>query len=223
MNNLGQGMTQMGALLVPQYGWPKLKSVLVKVRGGPWEEDRHLSGEEKGEVEPEEEQRIRGGGTPSGKEPWKATRKRDNKGKIIRSRLDYKREMMRQIDYFQSQTTWEIPKAPVKKIIEELTKEHTVKLGLVMPRWTATARDAIHEALESFIVEIFEDAVLVTINRRRQTTSLEDVLTANLIKWIKRPWPPDKDKKGKAKRKGKAGKKAKAHNSHHAKSTWSRS
>jgi histone H3/H4 len=126
------------------------------------------------------------------------------------------------MEYFQSQTTWEIPKAPVKKIIEGLTKEHTVDLGGRMPRWSATARDAIHEALESFIVEIFQDAVLVTLNRRRQTTSLEDVLTANLIKRIERPWPPLKDKKGKAKRKGKAGKNAKAHNSHHAKSTWRR-
>jgi hypothetical protein len=73
--------------------------------------------------------------------------------------------------------------------------------------------------LESFTAEIFEDAVLVTINRRQQTTSLSDVMTANQIKrmeWshvnvgntqVRRQVPAPK-KKGKAKRKGKAGKKA---------------
>jgi histone H3/H4 len=60
------------------------------------------------------------------------------------------------------------------------------KKEITAGRWTRSARDALHEVLENFAVEMFQDAVLVTANSNRSTTTLGDLVTANMIKRIPR-------------------------------------
>jgi histone H3/H4 len=82
------------------------------------------------------------------------------------------------------------------RIIEQYTKDFVAEKAATKPgRWAKSARDAVHEALESFAVEMFQDSVLVTTNRKRSTTTLGDLMTANTIKRIprgERSWHEDR-------------------------------
>jgi histone H3/H4 len=60
----------------------------------------------------------------------------------------------------------------------------------LLGRWVVhyEAHTAIHDALENFATELFQDAVLATIHAKRRTTQLEDLkLAGQLTGLAKRP------------------------------------
>ena len=86
---------------------------------------------------------------------------------------------LREIRYEQSQTDLKIPRACFKRLVYDILKEecksrayqHDVSLK-------SKAIDALQEASETYLVEIFQDSQLNAIHANRQEINVEDVRLA---------------------------------------------
>jgi histone H3/H4 len=99
-----------------------------------------------------------------------------------------------------------VPKAAIMRLVRE-ELEDTVEERELEGRWVVEyeAHTAIHEALENFATELFQDAVLGTIHAKRRTTQLEDMklagqLTGLAMRPDRDPYQPHPDPKVEKKR-----------------------
>jgi histone H3/H4 len=82
-----------------------------------------------------------------------------------------------------------VPKASIRRLVRLELNNAVAERGL-LGRWVVhyEAHTAIHDALENFATELFQDAVLATIHAKRRTTQLEDLkLAGQLTGLAKRP------------------------------------
>lgn len=79
----------------------------------------------------------------------------------------------------QKSTELQIPRAPMKRLIQELTNELT---GGIPVNYTKEAVECIRQCAEDFIVEVIQDAYIVTLHCDRVTLKVRDMTTANRVK-----------------------------------------
>jgi len=77
---------------------------------------------------------------------------------------------LREIRKMQKTTDLLLPKAPIKRIIDEITAD----VAGVHYRYQEQARTALHEAAEIFLTDIFQKSVPFTILREKQTLQSKD-------------------------------------------------
>ena len=85
---------------------------------------------------------------------------------------------LREICRYQKTTDILICKLPFQRLVREIAQDH-VKSGL---RFQSTALLAIQEALEAYLVGIFEDTNLCAIHARRVTIMPKDIQLARRIR-----------------------------------------
>ncbi|XP_026474588.1 histone H3.3-like [Ctenocephalides felis] len=78
---------------------------------------------------------------------------------------------LREIKKLQKTTNLLIPKAAFCRVVKETLQ----KIGANDMRFTATAIEALHEAVEIYMTQFFEDAYLCTAHRRRVTLMPIDI------------------------------------------------
>eukprot|EP00978_Attheya_sp_CCMP212_P021498 scaffold62845_cov49-Attheya_sp.AAC.4 len=66
-----------------------------------------------------------------------------------------------------------IPKAAVSRLVRELTNELPGHKNAI--RWTGPALGAIHEALEHYVVQLFERSNLAALHGKRVTVNPKDM------------------------------------------------
>lgn len=77
---------------------------------------------------------------------------------------------LREIRKMQKTTDLLLPRAPIKRIIDEITAD----VAGVHYRYQEQARTALHEAAEIFLTDIFQKSVPFTILREKQTLQSKD-------------------------------------------------
>ncbi|KAI3966225.1 hypothetical protein MKX01_036575 [Papaver californicum] len=77
---------------------------------------------------------------------------------------------LREIRKFQKSTDLLLPAAPFIRIVKEITNNFSKEVS----RWQAEALQALQEAAEAFLVNLFEDAQLCVIHARRVTLMQKD-------------------------------------------------
>lgn len=84
---------------------------------------------------------------------------------------------LREIRRYQKSTKLLISRAPIERLIREVTED--VSPG---KRLQASAIDAIQAAAEDYIVQLFEDANLLAIHAKRKTIFAKDIQLARRIR-----------------------------------------
>ena len=84
-----------------------------------------------------------------------------------------------EIRRYQKSTTPLIAKAPFKRLVKELLIENN---GESVSRISAAALEALQEATEHYVVDLFQDSVFASTHAKRTTVQTEDI---KLVKRIR--------------------------------------
>lgn len=79
----------------------------------------------------------------------------------------------RTIMLLQKSTACQIPKAPFARLVREIMNPLSSHIAPL--RMTATCLEALREASEAYITQVFQDAYAITINRKQVTLHPRDV------------------------------------------------
>ena len=84
---------------------------------------------------------------------------------------------LREIRKYQRSTDSIVPRAPLQRIIKEIT-------GKYMPdaRYSMGAIEAVHQCIEAYMVGLFEDTGLCAVHARRKTIMTRDMRLARRIR-----------------------------------------
>ena len=84
---------------------------------------------------------------------------------------------LREIRKYQRSTDSIVPRAPLQRIIKEIT-------GKYMPdaRYSIGAIEAVHQCIEAYMVGLFEDTGLCAVHARRKTIMTRDMRLARRIR-----------------------------------------
>ncbi|CAI5463612.1 unnamed protein product, partial [Closterium sp. Yama58-4] len=91
-----------------------------------------------------------------------------------------------EIRRFQKTTDLLIRKLPFMRLCKEISHTYTT----MDVRWTATAVLGLQEAAEAYLVNLFEDGLLLAIHSKRVTLMIRDIQLARRIKGGKNPLYP---------------------------------
>ena len=89
---------------------------------------------------------------------------------------------LREIRKYQKDTKPLIPKAPFCRLVREIAQDSPLaqtKNGL---RFYKSAIDALQEAAEAYLLELFADTLLCTVHRERVTISQKDMKLAHRLR-----------------------------------------
>ena len=90
---------------------------------------------------------------------------------------------LHEIAHFQKSTTLLIRKLPFQRLVREISQDHKrASFGADGPRFTASAIQALQEASEDYLVDLFEDVNLCAIHSKRVTIFPKDVFLARRIR-----------------------------------------
>lgn len=90
--------------------------------------------------------------------------------------------VLREMQRLQSSTECQIPRAPFSRLVRELMER--VELRGAQMRITPQALEALRESSESFLVQVFSDAYLITLNRKQVTLAPKDI---QLVMFLRGP------------------------------------
>ena len=84
---------------------------------------------------------------------------------------------LREIRKYQRSTDSIVPRAPLQRIIKEIS-------GKYMPdaRYSIGAIEAVHQCIEAYMVGLFEDTGLCAVHARRKTIMTRDMRLARRIR-----------------------------------------
>ncbi len=88
---------------------------------------------------------------------------------------------LREIRKYQKTTTLLIPKMPFIRVVREVAQDCGVK-GIEGVRFQASAIEALREAAEHYLVQLFEDTNLCAIHAKRVTIFPKDLQLARRIR-----------------------------------------
>lgn len=91
-------------------------------------------------------------------------------------------QALREIRYFQRQTHLLIRKLPFARLVREITQTYNSDPGGGEKRWQLEALNALQEALEHYLVHLFEDSNLCAIHAKRVTIFVKDIQLARRIR-----------------------------------------
>ena len=94
---------------------------------------------------------------------------------------------LREIRRYQKSTECLIKMSPFQKLIREISQEYRVcpdgpGTPSIQVRFQSTAIAALQEAVENFIVDLFEDVNLLAVHAKRVTVMSRDIRLALRIK-----------------------------------------
>lgn len=107
---------------------------------------------------------------PTGKQPHKYTSRKQHRYKPGTVAL-------REIRKYQKTTELLIPKASMQRLVKEIAQDYTNDI-----RFTREALNAIHEASEAYLINLFEDSVLCMAHAKRKTVYRKDMQLASQIR-----------------------------------------
>lgn len=95
-----------------------------------------------------------------------------------------RRAALKEIRQYQSSTELLIQRIPFIRLVKQITREILRQTydNYADIRWQARALEALQEALEFFIVHLFEDALLCCFHARRVTLMQKDIRLARRIR-----------------------------------------
>ena len=99
---------------------------------------------------------------------------------------------LHEIAHFQKSTTLLIRKLPFQRLVREISQDYRKAAFPDGPRFTASAIQALQEASEDYLVDLFEDVNLCAIHNKRVTIFPRDVF---LARRIRREIYPEKKKR----------------------------
>ena len=90
---------------------------------------------------------------------------------------------MQEIRKFQKGTSLLLRRLPFARVVKEITERYNDKSERAYAsRWQAVALEALQEASEAYLVQLFEDANLCAIHAKRVTIMVKDVQLARRIR-----------------------------------------
>lgn len=81
--------------------------------------------------------------------------------------------IMREILRLQLTTDYQIPRASFSRLVREMIQDFEIREAGM--RVTAEALVTLQEASEAFLVQVFSDSYLITLNRKQVTLAQKDV------------------------------------------------
>ena len=84
---------------------------------------------------------------------------------------------LREIKMYQRSTNTLIPRAPIQRIIKEITAKYKPDA-----RYSYGAIEAVHQCVDAYMVGLFEDTGLCAIHARRKTIMTRDMRLARRIR-----------------------------------------
>lgn len=89
---------------------------------------------------------------------------------------------LREIRYFQQNTKNLLPKRPFFRLVREIAQD----LGLIENlMWQMSALEALQEAAEAYLVDLFENANLAAIHGKRITVCPRDIQLVRRIRGLR--------------------------------------
>lgn len=85
---------------------------------------------------------------------------------------------LRQIRKYQGTTQLLIPRMPFQRVVREITHEDCGRPY----RFAVSAIEALHEAAEEYVVELFQDSMLCALHAKRVTVSPTDMKLARRLR-----------------------------------------
>lgn len=92
---------------------------------------------------------------------------------LVKSRAKSGQRALQEIRYLQKTTKLLIPKAPFARLVREVIVDLFPRLEV--HRIQAMALEALHEATEMYLVQFFEDALLLSLHAKRVTLFPQDI------------------------------------------------
>lgn len=89
---------------------------------------------------------------------------------------------LKEIRFFQQTTRMMLPKRPFFRLVREIAETLVIDCSL---RWQVGALEALQEASEAYLVDLFENANLVAIHSRRVTVCPRDMQLVRRIRGIR--------------------------------------
>lgn len=91
-----------------------------------------------------------------------------------RKRVNRRNYALREIRYLQSTTKLLIPKAPFARLVRAIIVDIFPRLDI--HRIQVSALEALQEAVEMYMVQFFEDALLICLHSKRVTLMQKDMI-----------------------------------------------
>ncbi len=85
---------------------------------------------------------------------------------------------LREIRKYQRSTCFLLRRAPFWRLVREIAQDHKTDL-----RWTSAALEALQEATEAFLVELFDISNFFAIHARRVTIMPKDIMLYQRVYW----------------------------------------
>ncbi|XP_018304390.1 histone H3 [Mycetomoellerius zeteki] len=106
----------------------------------------------------------------------KFSKKRANKDNttVIVSKNKWTSHVLQEIKHLRRTTHFLIPKQPFARLVREIIIDIFPRQNIT--RIQATALEALQEATEMYIVQFFEDSVLLTLHAKRVTLMRNDMI-----------------------------------------------
>ena len=86
---------------------------------------------------------------------------------------------LREIRRLQKSTELLIPKMPFARVVKDICRELLAGEDF---RWAADGLQALQNATESYLIGLFEDAILCSIHARRVTLMIKDIHLARRLR-----------------------------------------
>ncbi|XP_033321701.2 uncharacterized protein LOC117217916 [Megalopta genalis] len=91
-----------------------------------------------------------------------------------RKPADIRRNLvLREIKHFQKTVHMLIPKGPFSRVVRDIISEMSSSPNDI--RVSSVALEALQEAVEAYLVQFFEDCILVAMHAKRVTLQVQDV------------------------------------------------
>ncbi|KAH0944822.1 hypothetical protein HN011_004425 [Eciton burchellii] len=94
--------------------------------------------------------------------------------RVLVDKIKKKNRVLKEIRYLRKTTHFLIPKLPFARIVREILVDLFPRQDIV--RIQATALEALQEATEMYIVQFFEDAMLLSLHAKRVTLLQNDMI-----------------------------------------------
>ena len=88
---------------------------------------------------------------------------------------------LREIRQYQRSTARLIPNLAMQRLVRQIAQDLFTKPGADPMRWTGPALQAIHEASEAYLAELFANTNLCAIHAQRVTITPRDIQLARKI------------------------------------------
>jgi len=88
---------------------------------------------------------------------------------------------LREIRHYQRSTERLIPNLALQRLVRQIAQDLFTRPGADPMRWKGSALQAIHEAAEAYLTELFDSTNLCAIHAKRVTITPHDIQLARRI------------------------------------------